>query len=139
MQSRVPSFRRNRCTMPACLGDVAALALLDQHEPGGSPSFRGQLQASPGDQGEGLFWLRDHQPDAFGTQRFLGRPKQVGFIQRTDEMQPLPDTFGQTPEHRLVRGMPGNDPDQGLGMSGGLQQCEAATARTFGLMDPVPG
>lgn len=67
MQSRVPSFRRIRCAMPPRFGCIAALAFADQHESGGSTGFRGQLQASPGDQGEGLFRLRDHQSDPFGS------------------------------------------------------------------------
>ncbi len=138
MQSRVPSFRRNRCTMPPRLGSIAALALTNQHKPGGSPRLCRQLQTTPRDQGKGPFRFRNDQPNAFGSQRLFGGPEQVRLICRANKMQPFPDAFGQPAKHRLVWGMSGNDPDQSVGVQGSLQQSKAAPALALGLMDTIP-
>ena len=86
MQSRVRTPAGHRSAVPAGLGRVAASTLADQHEPSAAPGLGGQLQATPGGQGQRFLRLSDDQTDRGRAQGLLATPEQVGLIGGAQQM-----------------------------------------------------
>ena len=139
MQSRVPVRPRHRCRVPAGFGGIAAGGLADQHQPGGASRLGCKLQPPPGGQRQRLLRLGDHQSHRPRAQRLLDRPEQVGLVRRADHQQPFAHAIGQAAQHRQVRRMGGEHPDQRARMARRLEQREGTPARPLGLVHPCRG